>query len=169
MSVYGYKYLTPHLDSHFGLKDTCGVNNLHGMPGILSGLLSAILAATACDSHNYSIFPAMAPESAENEHSYAVDGYGRSAAAQACFQLMGLGITIIISSISGGITGRLLTTKLFEHVPPERHYDDAHSWELPEEDQTIPVEAKKPDEAKCGFYYINDGHHTLDDLEVMQF
>ena len=45
ISTFGFIYLTGFLDKKFGLNDTCGVNNLHGIPGILGGISSAIVIA----------------------------------------------------------------------------------------------------------------------------
>lgn len=46
-----------------GIQDTCGVNNLHGMPAVFSGLLSVLFAYLASrDTYNKElsvIFPAM--------------------------------------------------------------------------------------------------------------
>lgn len=42
LSVIGYVFIQPWLESKFKLVDTCGVHNLHGMPGLLGGV-SAIL------------------------------------------------------------------------------------------------------------------------------
>lgn len=39
-------FQTSLLDT-LNLHDSCGVNNLHGMPGILGGCLSALIALTA--------------------------------------------------------------------------------------------------------------------------
>jgi hypothetical protein len=52
LSTFGFVFLTPVLDAHFGIHDTCGVNNLHGMPGILGGIAGALSAATAGE-HSY--------------------------------------------------------------------------------------------------------------------
>lgn len=45
VSTLGFHYLTPMLEHKIGLYDTCGINNLHGIPGVLGGLFSAIVMA----------------------------------------------------------------------------------------------------------------------------
>ena len=39
LSTWGFTYLSPFLEAKLGLKDTCGVHNLHGMPGVFGGLV----------------------------------------------------------------------------------------------------------------------------------
>ena len=41
------RLLQPFLDSRLGIHDTCGVHNLHGMPGIFSGIGGCVCAAVA--------------------------------------------------------------------------------------------------------------------------
>ena len=79
------------------LHDTCGVNNLHGVPGIIAGLISVLMAFLATeDAYGpslYSNFPAMAPEFTNGtefkrlEEMYGTDlviepGLGRSPSQQ---------------------------------------------------------------------------------------
>jgi len=37
--VLGYVFVQPTLEARFKIVDTCGVHNLHGMPGLLGGLI----------------------------------------------------------------------------------------------------------------------------------
>lgn len=41
--VLGYVYVQPWLQAKINLADTCGVHNLHGMPGLMGGLVAIIV------------------------------------------------------------------------------------------------------------------------------
>ena len=47
LSTVGFKYIQPFLLGKLKIHDTCGVNNLHGMPGLFGGLLSVLIAGIA--------------------------------------------------------------------------------------------------------------------------
>ena len=42
ISTLGFMYLSPFLEARMGIKDTCGVHNLHGVPGVVAGVVAAI-------------------------------------------------------------------------------------------------------------------------------
>ena len=44
VSVFGYNHVQDFLLKHIGLRDTCGVHNLHGMPSIVGALASVVVA-----------------------------------------------------------------------------------------------------------------------------
>jgi ammonium transporter Rh len=46
VSTVCFKNLGHKLQNTFGIYDTCGVHNLHGIPGILGGIFSAIAVAS---------------------------------------------------------------------------------------------------------------------------
>ena len=46
ISVIGYTIIQPRLQKATGGVDTCGVHNLHGMPGVFGGLIAAVFVAT---------------------------------------------------------------------------------------------------------------------------
>jgi ammonium transporter Rh len=50
VSSFGYGYLSRFLQKHIYLHDTCGVHNLHGMPGVIGGIVSAIVASRGSDN-----------------------------------------------------------------------------------------------------------------------
>ena len=49
VATFGYQVLQGLLLDGLNLHDSCGVNNLHGMPGILGGCLSALMAFLATE------------------------------------------------------------------------------------------------------------------------
>ncbi|CAG9832015.1 unnamed protein product [Diabrotica balteata] len=99
ISVYGYSRLSPLIEKRLGIPDTCGVHNLHGMPGILSGLFSVLMAGIATEelygADLYSVYPARDATT------------GRNAGEQAGYQLFGLAITIAVAVGTGLLTGKL--------------------------------------------------------------
>jgi len=55
ISTLGYIYLTPFLTKTISLHDTCGVNNLHGMPGIMGAIFSMIIGASVGGIAGFSV------------------------------------------------------------------------------------------------------------------
>ncbi|NXQ44209.1 RHAG protein, partial [Catharus fuscescens] len=45
VSVLGFQFLTPVMASKLRIQDTCGVHNLHGLPGILGGFAGIVVTA----------------------------------------------------------------------------------------------------------------------------
>ena len=43
LCVVGYVFVQPALQARFKIVDTCGVHNLHGMPGLLGGLIAVLV------------------------------------------------------------------------------------------------------------------------------
>ncbi len=116
LSVTGYVLASPALESRLGLTDTCGVFNLHGCPGILGGLASALFAA---------LFFAV-----EGNASIIVHG-----SSQPWYQLLGLGITLV-ASVGGGLLAGLVISKVNlckQELPPEKMFEDSIFWHEGEE------------------------------------
>jgi len=106
LSCYGF--CRPLISSAY---DTCGINNLHGMPGILGGLISVALPAIASDSEKQ---------------------LGLLASAVTPWkQAVGLIGTLLIAGISGAFTGLIL--KL---LGSPADYNDATHWDTAED---IPI------------------------------
>uniref|UniRef100_A0A6S8NBN1 Ammonium transporter AmtB-like domain-containing protein n=1 Tax=Dunaliella tertiolecta TaxID=3047 RepID=A0A6S8NBN1_DUNTE len=42
LGTLGFEYLTPLLDTRLGLRDSCGIHNVHGLPGILGSFVAGL-------------------------------------------------------------------------------------------------------------------------------
>lgn len=74
ISSVGFHKLSPIMHKSFGIHDTCGVNNLHGVPGILGGLIGSITAAAAGDTAYGEDIGLVFPERAGGARSASVQG-----------------------------------------------------------------------------------------------
>ncbi|KAM9551305.1 ammonium transporter Rh type A-like [Salvelinus alpinus] len=105
VSTLGFKFLTPILASNLGIQDTCGVHNLHGMPGILGGI--AGIVAVALGKKN------------------------GSAAMQGAALASSLGFALV----GGTITGLIMKLPFWGQPPDQNCFDDSIYWEVPEEEE----------------------------------
>ena len=118
MSVGGYIFLTPILHKKAGVEDTCGVHNLHGMPGVFAGVVSSIVAATvsAADYGGDAGLSAV----------FSGNSYGYSASRLAANQFYTLLVSVCICLLGGLLTGLLL-----KQLPVAAEaFDDAQEWEV---------------------------------------
>ena len=118
LSVIGFNVIQPWLADKLKLYDTCGINNLHGMPGIAGGITSIIVVGTMTDANT----------------GYYVDKIfpGRTAHHQALMQLIALCSTLVISMVGGLIVGLVIKAKCFN--PPKEIFQDSEFWVMNNED-----------------------------------
>ncbi|RYG65636.1 hypothetical protein EON64_11495, partial [archaeon] len=109
VSTFGYHVLQPYLQVKFNLHDTCGVHNLHGMPSIIGGIASVILAGyKQGGGHDGDLYP---PNGA----------WWR--------QLVGIFLTILCAVITGAFTAGVM--HLVDPVSlGDRPFDDSAYWEV---------------------------------------
>jgi len=131
LSVFGYTTIQPALES-LGLHDTCGIHNLHGMPGVLAGLVGAVLTAFATQGDYRGLtqlqttFPGRYDASANMTET-------RTAGAQAGMQMAYLVVTLAISISSGVLTGYI--AKFSANPMPEYSlYDDESAFQCPDDE-----------------------------------
>lgn len=121
ISTIGFRFIKPALQK-VRVHDTCGVNNLHGMPGLLAGIFGIILA----------FFPAYSLHT-DNLIGICWHGNHRSYLYQVGYQTAALGVTIGIAVIGGILTGILLRLPVFNDERPSSYHNDHPHWETPDD------------------------------------
>ncbi|KAJ7394232.1 hypothetical protein OS493_000034 [Desmophyllum pertusum] len=141
ISTTSFKYFQPWLIRRLRVHDTCGVNSLHGIPGILGAVAGTISASIASykqyKTSLYTVFPARAPILNSTQYFElvkfdpdAVHGLGWTAGKQAAFQFAALAVTLALAIFGGLLTvfivkqpffdpfeGRSIVPADFRHLP----------------------------------------------------
>lgn len=127
LSVIGYNKISPWLEENCGIYDTCGIHNLHGMPGILAGIAGTVASASA----EVSDYKSLANLQSAFPGRYDAAGLEvRTSSSQAGFQILFLAVTLFVSIVTGIATGYIASC-----VPaPKNIFEDTDSWEVGDED-----------------------------------
>lgn len=116
LSAIGFRLIGPFLSRRINLQDTCGVHSLHGIPGILGAVTSAI--AIALSGHQG--FPA---------DYFPVVASGGTLSGQVATQFYALLVTLGIA-VAGGLAGGWICSLRVFQPPTLLHQDDDHFWEV---------------------------------------
>merc|ERR1711962_1756838 len=151
LSVTGFNYVQPFLLNKMKVHDSCGVNNLHGMPGILGGLLSILMAGIASDaaygensSWDCQIMPWWKPCQSISGSLVEIfpsmkDGE-INAGTQALRQFLAVVVTLAFAIVGGIVTG--LVMYQVDKLDTEHLYNDDRNIDEMEGKETVPEELK---------------------------
>ena len=136
ISTAGFCKLSGFLFEKIGLHDTCGVHNLHGIPGLLGGIISGIvIGGYSRGSGIFDGYQDYLDPLSKNRSFYQQGG----AQVAATFISMGIGIGV------GILTGFIL--RCFYKFINEELFEDKVYFEVPEEEvieKPNPKEVESP-------------------------
>ncbi|XP_073083126.1 ammonium transporter Rh type C isoform X2 [Manis javanica] len=122
ISTLGFVYLTPFLESRLRIQDTCGIHNLHGIPGIIGGIVGAV-TATYTSSEVYGQDGLV--------HTSGSKGFkpNWTSRMQGKFQAAGIFVSLAMALVGGLFVGLILKLPIWGQPSDENCFDDAVYWE----------------------------------------
>ncbi|XP_072258818.1 ammonium transporter Rh type C [Pyxicephalus adspersus] len=127
ISTLGFAYLSPLLYSKINLHDTCGIHNLHGIPGIIGGIVGAVTAAAATEG----VYTA---EGLKTFFRFEGEYESRTPSVQGGYQAAGICVSLAFAFVGGTLVGLFLKLPFWGDPSDEDCFDDNVYWEVPEED-----------------------------------
>jgi ammonium transporter Rh len=133
-----------------------GVNNLHGMPGLMSGVASAIMAAVATrENFNgdrlYAFYPTRIPVVGSEDYvkynlansTYSEGGFGRTAVEQGGYQMLAMLCTLGVAIFAGVLAGLIMKLPIFGPIKEnEDMFKDEPFWILAETNEDLETPLK---------------------------
>lgn len=128
VTTYGFNYVSPWLTSRFGLRDVCGIFNLHLTNGIIGGIASSIAAGSMRTGSGNEVFSGAALQ------QFIGRAEGRTALQQGGYQFAVLVISLVLGAATGVAGGFLISLPGIAPKEGEMSfYEDAGSWNTPPE------------------------------------
>ncbi|XP_074090211.1 ammonium transporter Rh type C [Macrotis lagotis] len=129
VSTVGFVYLTPFLESRLHIQDTCGINNLHGMPGIIGGIVGAVTANEA----SIAVYGREGLKKAFDFEGSKSNWYPQK---QGQYQAAGIFVSLAMAFVGGAIVGFILRLPFWGQAADENCFDDEVYWEVPEAEKS---------------------------------
>uniref|UniRef100_A0AAY4DH23 Ammonium transporter AmtB-like domain-containing protein n=1 Tax=Denticeps clupeoides TaxID=299321 RepID=A0AAY4DH23_9TELE len=123
VSTFGYLVLTPFMEKCLKIQDTCGIHNLHAMPGVLGGVVGAITAATASNA-------VYSPEGLINTFDFQGNFATRSVTTQGAYQAAAMCVALIFGIGGGALVGLILRFPIWGDAEDDNCFDDEVYWEV---------------------------------------
>lgn len=118
VSTLGFLFLGPYLRKKINLHDTCGIHNLHGMPGLLGGIISSFSSG----------FAQYASKDNPEVSKIFIKVYNgeRTFGEQGLMQFVSVIITLIIAITTGVLSGYIASKcgHLEEFFIDTYHFDE---------------------------------------------
>ncbi|NWI29787.1 RHBG protein, partial [Sula dactylatra] len=131
--ILGFRFLTPLLARKLALQDQCGIHNLHGLPGILGAVASAVAILVASEDTFRSHLPQVSPVGGNASEAAGGQWGGSGAGRQALCQVAGLAVAIGGSLLAGLLAGTALRLPCLARPPERLCFDDSQYFKI--EDQ----------------------------------
>ncbi|XP_072241660.1 ammonium transporter Rh type C-like 2 [Leuresthes tenuis] len=131
LSTLGYIYVTPFMEKYMKIQDTCGIHNLHAMPGVIGGIVGAITAAAADES-------VYGRKGLINTFDFTGAFKDMVPTQQGGHQAGGLCVAICFGIGGGILVGAILRLPIWGDPADDNCFDDEPYWELPEDEENIP-------------------------------
>uniref|UniRef100_A0A4W5JQN5 Rh family C glycoprotein n=1 Tax=Hucho hucho TaxID=62062 RepID=A0A4W5JQN5_9TELE len=125
ISTMGYIFISPFLEKTLKIQDTCGIHNLHAMPGVIGGIVGAITAAAASES-------VYGKQGLINTFDFTGDFKDRTVLTQGGYQAAGMCVSIVFGVVGGAIVGSILKLPIWGDPADENCFDDEVYWEVRE-------------------------------------
>ncbi|XP_063078416.1 ammonium transporter Rh type C 1-like [Engraulis encrasicolus] len=135
ITTIGYIFISPFLEERLKIQDTCGIHNLHAMPGVIAGIVGAITAAAASPE-------VYGHEGLINVFDFVGEFKDRTPTIQGGYQAAGLCVAIVFGIGGGILVGLVLKLPIWGDVADDQCFDDTYYWEVrmdvPEKEELLP-------------------------------